>query len=63
MKIDSIIQEPFRMMEEALTQMMSERAAIQGDIVISQERIVRLDAAIAGYRHVLVLLQDESNKI
>lgn len=63
MKIGSIIQEPLRMMEEALTQVISERAALQGDIIISQERIARLDDAIAGYRHVLVLLQDESNKI
>lgn len=63
MKLGSILTEPVRTIEEALTKTLSARAEAQALIIRTVEEMSKIDEAVKGYRHALAVLQDESNKL
>jgi hypothetical protein len=63
MKIGSILTEPINSIEQALTAATSKRAELQASILVAMEQAAKMDDIIKGYRHALVLLHDEANKV
>lgn len=63
MKIGSILTEPVQTIQDALTKAGSARAEKQALIIRTVEEMSKIDEAVKGYRHALILLQEESDKI